>query len=201
MGLGAVELVIVVSIGAAVAMTLITVAMLRDRPPKPSKPVKPQPAPAPTLSTDEVELLKNSTRELYTKAVNEAAADFHGDLQATSRQLNKLIIRLTTDVVERELEDYRKSLAEARAQALASLQNMQQAVEQKQKDLESDMDGEMAKRRQYLIERLDKRLGEAVAAYIVESLGQGADLGAQRAFLLESLERHKDDLKREIAGG
>jgi hypothetical protein len=92
-------------------------------------------------------------------------------------------------------------LSAARESALTSLKEMQGAVEQKQKDLEADVDTELGKRRQVLMERLDKQLGAAVAAYIVESLGVNADLGAQRAFLLENLERHKKDLKQEIADG
>ena len=78
---------------------------------------------------------------------------------------------------------------------------MQTAVDSKRKDLEADLDAELVKRREALSARIDKKLGAAVAAYIVESLGKGTDLGAQRKFMLESLERHKADLKKEIEGG
>ena len=193
-------LIIALAWGGALLMTLATMVLIRGKheaPPKVTAPAKPA---MPQLAPEDIDRLKVAAEAAFTKSVQEAAASFNNDLQASSQQLNKLIIRLTTEVVERELQDYRTSLAKSREEALLSLKNMQGAVESKQQELESDMDAELAKRREYLIERLDNRLGEAVAAYIVESLGQGADLGAQRAFLLSSLERHKDDLKREVNG-
>jgi uncharacterized protein YbjQ (UPF0145 family) len=157
--------------------------------------------PTPHITPEELERLRKSTQEVFEKAVNDSAEGFHADLAATSQKLNELITRLTTQVVERELDEYRQGLTAARQQALGSLQEMQTAVQQKQKSLEADVDSELAKRQAFLIERLDQRLGAAVAAYIVESLGQGADLGAQRTFLLENLERHKEELKKEVSGG
>jgi hypothetical protein len=155
----------------------------------------------PHLTQADLDKLNTQAQTAFAKAVEEGAQTFHADLEGTSEQLNKLIIRITTDVVERELGEYRDSLAKAREAALGSLAQMQSAVEQKQKDLEADVDAELAKRRQYLMERLDRRLGAAVAAYVVESLGMNADLGAQRAFLLENLEHHKKELKQEVLDG
>lgn len=155
----------------------------------------------PHLTEDDLEKLRAKAKEAFGEAVDEGAKIFHNDLASTSEQLNKLVVRITTDVVERELDEYRQGLSTARSAALASLQQMQSSVEQKQRDLEADVDSEMQKRRQFLMERLDKKLGAAVSAYIVESLGMDADLGAQRAFLLENLERHKKELKAEIVDG
>ena len=155
----------------------------------------------PRLTEQDLEQLKTQARQAFQTAVDEGATTFHADLQKTSEQLNKLIIRITTDVVEKELDEYRSNLKTARENALNSLQEMQTAVDSKRKDLEADLDAELVKRREALSARIDKKLGAAVAAYIVESLGQGADLGAQRKFMLESLERHKADLKKEIEGG
>lgn len=159
------------------------------------------PVDLPRLTEQDLEQLKTQARQAFQTAVDEGATTFHADLQQTSEQLNKLIIRITTDVVEKELEEYRSNLKTARENALNSLQEMQTAVDSKRKDLEADLDTELVKRRDALSARIDKKLGTAVAAYIVESLGQGADLGAQRKFMLESLERHKADLKKELEGG
>jgi uncharacterized protein YbjQ (UPF0145 family) len=197
-------IVIIVVVQSVLILLLVFAVLLLQRRPKESKAeaaAAKQVATATKLRPDELERLHHSTEDVFTKAVNESAQTFHTDLKATSQQLNRLIVRLTTDVVERELQDYRDGLAAAREEAVGSLRNMQNMVEQTQKDLEADVNAQLEKRQQHLIEQLDKRLGETVAAYIVESLGQGADLGAQRAFLLESLERHKEDLKREITGG
>lgn len=153
------------------------------------------------IETQQQEMLKrlqDETQRSFEQAVTESSKQFRTDLADTSKKLNTLIVRLTTEVVERELDDYRQGLVAARQQALTSLQQMQQSVEAKQKELEADVSTELAKRQAYLLDRLDKRLGQAVTAYLVESLGQGADLGAQREYLLSQLEAHKAELKKEV---
>lgn len=145
-----------------------------------------------------IERIQQQTEKLFTQVVQDASQKFHGDLEETSKRLNALIVRITTDVVERELEEYREGLSQARTEAINSMQQMQQAVEQHQKALEADVDTEVAKRRAYLIERLDQHLSQAVSMYLVEALGKGADLGAQRGFILQSLEGRKADLKKEM---
>jgi flagellar biosynthesis/type III secretory pathway protein FliH len=194
------ELILIGVVGVQTLLLLAVLLSLRRRHRATPKAAAETVQPAPHLTKEELEKLQQSTKVVFEQAVDAASKGFHADLAATSEQLNKLIVRLTTDVVERELEEYRQGLAAARADALKSLQQMQTSVEERQKSLEADVDGELAKRRAFLMEKLDQRLGAAVAAYIVESLGQGADLGAQRSFLLENLERHKDDLKKELAG-
>lgn len=153
---------------------------------------------APEISAAERTKLEQLAEQAFQAAVETSTAKFGSDLDETSKRLNQLIMRITTEVVERELEQYRQSLAAARTAALESLSNMQSAIEQRQSDLEHDVDAELAKRRAVLEEKVERKLGEAVAAYIVDSLGQGADLGAQRAFLLENLERHKAELKTSL---
>ncbi|TAK89157.1 hypothetical protein EPO04_03600 [Patescibacteria group bacterium] len=194
-------------IGLQILLTgLVVVVLWRAR-----RPVKPAAKPA-VSAASEAELrqqieaqqqamlkrLQEETQSSFEQSVSESSKLFRSDLAETSKKLNTLIVRLTTEVVERELDEYRQSLVAARQQALTSLQQMQQSVEEKQRALEADVNSELAKRQQYLLERLDQRLGQAVTSYLVEALGQGADLGAQREYLLAQLEAHKDELKKEV---
>jgi hypothetical protein len=142
--------------------------------------------------------LQVSAQKAFTAAVDEAAVQFKQDVAGSSGRLSELIVRLTTDVVERELDTYRTELAGARDAALKSFQAMQQTITTKQTELESGLDSEVAARKEDLLKRLDAKLGMAVMTYVVERLGQGVDLGAQRNYLLESLERHKDELKQDL---
>jgi hypothetical protein len=181
------------------ALALLVIILRQSRFAKSADPKPPAAAAMSHLSPVEQQQLEQTATAAFKQTVDSATAQFGEDLHQTSGKLNQLIVRLTTEVVERELEQYRQSLATARSAALDSLTKMQQAVEERQNSLQSDLDTEVVKRRDYLIQRLELKLGEAVSAYIVESLGQGADLGAQRSFLLDSLERHKAELKKEFA--
>jgi hypothetical protein len=165
----------------------------------PPPPVSPVPPPIPRLSPEMLEHLQQQATATFEAAITKATGQFGKDLDATSSRLNALIVKLTTDIVERELQDYKQGIEAARQSAIESLGRVQAETLERQKSLQRDLEAELSQRRGQLLERVDSRLGEAAVAYIVESLGQAADLGAQRAWLLDSLERHKADLKKDLA--
>jgi hypothetical protein len=189
----------VLIIGGLLITNLVTLIVILEREKKPAaKPV--QAETLPKIPQNRLAELEAKTQAAFEASVRAATGKFDTDLSGTSQRLNELIVRLTTTVVEEELAEYRKGLAEARAAALESMRNMQTAIDKQQGSLEADMAEAVKKHQQYLIDRLDAKLGEVVANYIVDSLGQGADLGAQRAYLLSSLERNKAALKKDILG-
>lgn len=181
-------------------VVLLLVVATRKPPAPPPLPPEPHPAPSPLQLSSEVrERLEQQAAATFEAAVAKATGQFGKDLEATSSRLNGLIVKLTTEIVERELKDYKEGIEAARQEAIASLGKVQAETMERQKSLQRDIEAELSQRRQHLMERVDQRLGEAAVAYIVESLGQGADLGAQRTWLLDSLERHKADLKKDLA--
>lgn len=154
----------------------------------------------PPLSADTVARLEQATKTAFEQAVSHAGERFNSDLDGTSERLNQLIIKLTTEVVEKELEQYRQSLVKAREEAVASLHKMQDEVSKQETSIKADLDAVVEQRRTFMLDQLDKRIGQVVAGYLVESLGRGVDLGAQQAYLLDSLERNKEALKKDIRG-
>jgi hypothetical protein len=156
------------------------------------------PAPPPLAGLDSA-TLERMAQAAFEQAVTEATGEFKQQVQGSSQRLSDLAVRLTTKVVEEELEVYRTELALARDAAIKSLKEMQVAIEAKQQELEKGIDHEIVERKKHLLERLDAHLGTAVAAYIVESLGQGVDLGAQKSYLFDSLERHKVELRKDLS--
>lgn len=185
------------------ALNLVLLTVLATRkpptPPPPPAPPHPAPPPQPELSPEVRERLEQQAAATFGAAIAKATGQFGKDLDETSTRLNGLIVKLTTEIVERELKDYKAGIEAARQSAIESLGKVQTETLERQKSLQHDIETELSQRRQQLLERVDRRLGEAAVAYIVESLGQGADLGAQRTWLLDSLERHKADLKKDLA--
>jgi hypothetical protein len=41
-------------------------------------------------------------------------------------------------------------------------------------------------------------MNDVVSSYIIESLGNRVDLGAQSAYIFDMLHEHKDEIKRDI---
>ncbi len=100
---------------------------------------------------------------------------------------------LTSTVKARELK-----LAEHQAALEEELTKRQQAHAAKQAELEQKLEAEMQKRREAYVSQLDTKLGDAVAAFLADTLGQNVDLGAQTAYLVSQLEAHKDELIQEV---
>lgn len=197
-------LAIIIGLGVLNALTLLLLFRRRG-----AKPAAPKPAdaaeqaaePLPVkLSEEKIAALEAQTQAAFEQAVANASQRFNQDIAGTSQRLNDLIVRLTTGVVEDELSEYRKGLETARSSALASLQQMQQTVDQQQEALQGDMVAAVQKRQAELTQRMEAKFGTVVANYIVESLGQAVDLGAQRDYLLASLERNKEALKKDVTG-
>jgi phenylpyruvate tautomerase PptA (4-oxalocrotonate tautomerase family) len=57
---------------------------------------------------------------------------------------------------------------------------------------------ELANEKQRLAQLLDTKLADAVASFLVETLGKEVDLGAQAAYLTSMLEAHKDELIKGV---
>lgn len=165
-----------------------------------SRPLSHQSSPLAALSKQAIAHLEEETQTAFKSSVKQASQHFNHDIAKTSRTLNELIVKLTTTVVEEELVDYRRSLSEARTVALQSLTGIQKTIKQQQALLQADMEAAIKNRQTELLERLDEKIGTVVANYMVEALGQGVDLGAQREYLLASLERNKETLKKDIIG-
>ncbi len=192
---------LIILIAVLIATNMITLIVLIERRIAKPKVTKVQDStPIPKLSDTAIANIEQKTEAAFESLVNKASLQFNQDLSGTSGKLNDLIIRLTTTVVEEELSEYRKGLAAARGSALQSLASMQKTIEEQQAVLQADMQAAVNNRQAELLQRLERRLGVVATNYIVEALGQGVDLGAQREYLLSSLERNKDALKKDIAG-
>jgi hypothetical protein len=142
--------------------------------------------------------LEAKLKAAYEAKIVEAVATFGTDLQGTSKRLSEQVSRLTTTVIEEELEAYQKTLEEVRKVATQAMEQIHQAVEHQRVELRQGMEAELAGEKKLLSDKFDAKMGDVVASYISESLGSGVDLGAQMQFILTSLEAHKEDIRKDL---
>ncbi len=145
--------------------------------------------------------LDNRLKSAYEAKITEATQTFGTDLQATSTRLSEQVSRLTTTVIEEELEAYQKTLEEVRKVATQAMDQIHQAVEHQRVELRQGMEAELAAEKQLLADKFDAKIGDVVSSYISESLGTGVDLGAQMQFILTSLESHKEEIRKDLLNG
>jgi hypothetical protein len=156
---------------------------------------------APRVTPPTAAELEAKLKSAYEAKIVSATATFGTDLQATSQRLSEQVSRLTTTVIEEELEAYQKTLEQVRASAIQAMDQIHQAVEHQRSELRQGMEADLAKEKQALADKFDAKLGDVVASYISESLGSGVDIGAQMQFILTSLEAHKADIRKDLLDG
>lgn len=137
----------------------------------------------------------------YDAEITKAVNVFGTDLSSTSKQLSEQVSRLTTKVIEEELEAYQKTLEEVRHVATQAMNQIREAVEHQRIELRQGMEQELATERQHLVEKFDAKMGDVISSYISEALGSGVDLGAQMQFILTSLEAHKAEIRKDLSDG
>lgn len=119
----------------------------------------------------------------------EMQADYAKRQAALEASLTEREAELAATLRNRETE-----LAEHQTALEVELTDRQQAHVAKQSALEAQLEQEMASRREAYIKQIDTKLTESVTSFLVESLGQHVDLGAQTAYLTSLLETHKQEL-------
>jgi hypothetical protein len=145
--------------------------------------------------------IEGKLKAAYEAKIAEATQTFGTDLQGTSQKLSEQVSRLTTTVIEEELEAYQKTLEEVRKAATQAMDQIHQAVEHQRVELRQGMEAELEGEKKLLADKFDAKLGDVVASYISEALGSGVDLGAQMQFILTSLEAHKEEIRKDLLNG
>ena len=145
--------------------------------------------------------LEAHLKAAYEAKISEATQTFGTDLKGTSTRLSEQVSRLTTKVIEEELEAYQKTLEEVRHVATQAMEQIHQAVEHQRVELHQGMEAELAEEKKHLAAKFDAKMGDVVSSYISESLDSGVDLGAQMQFILTSLEAHKEEIRKDLLNG
>lgn len=156
----------------------------------------------------------------YQEVLNRSVTDFKGDLRQTTAKINDQLTQISGDILGEEMDRYRTTLNELRSKAEQTRSQAQTDVERHQAELEAliverqklletkfierhaalekQAEDEIIAAKKAYIERIDAKLGDAVTSFLSTTLQYNADLGAQEAYLLAELEKHKDELIKEV---
>lgn len=157
----------------------------------------------------------------YEKVLEDSVGDFHGELEGTTKEINSQIAKLSDDIISEEMDRYKKTLDELRGQAEQARSGAQSEIEKHQSELEAliverqksietkfierhsaleqQAEAEILATKQAYVDRIDKKLADAVTSFLSETLQYNADLGAQEAYLVSELEKHKTELISEVS--
>jgi hypothetical protein len=76
--------------------------------------------------------------------------------------------------------------------------DLQKQLDERKVQLGVELEAAVRKDREERMDAFNMRLADVVSSYIVETLDKGVDLGAQSAYILHTLEQHKEDIKKDV---
>lgn len=146
---------------------------------------------------DIAEVEKQALNELQD-ATRQAATKIQGAINGAVSRVAEHVDEMTTTTLSAEFEKYQLSLQALREQSIAGFTKLQSELDSQRdqmiKKLESQIEQEHSKR----LDQLNAKLNDVVSSYIAESLGNNVDLGSQMVSILQTLEKHKADIKRDL---
>lgn len=154
--------------------------------------------------------------------VNRSSLQLQHDLGATGSQLNKLLEKFGSEVLDDEMRLFRDNVADIRAATQGSLAGAQDQITEQQNAIlkslaerQADIDSKLAARQSELeaqleqsfaaekdaaVQRMNEKMNDAVLAFLLETLGHEVDLGAQADYLVATLEANKAELISNASG-
>lgn len=135
----------------------------------------------------------------YRQELGRRLSDYTAKLEREFADIKDEYARKQAEL-DASLKSRETTIAEQQSVQQAELVDRQRQLTAKQVELETRLETEFAKRREAYAAQLETKLGDTVTAFLTDTLGQQADLGAQMPYLLGQLEAHKADLIREVKG-
>lgn len=153
---------------------------------------------AEVFSEEDLVTVGAQAREGLSEVVQKSADMLQASLSATISGLNTKAEDMITITLSQEFEKYQASLAALREETIKEFSDLQGQLDERRTQLSAALEAEVAKDREARMELFNARLGDVVSSYIVETLDKGVDLGAQSAYIVRTLETHKEDIKKDV---
>lgn len=132
------------------------------------------------------------------KVANEAGIRFKESLNNAVDNLSVKISDMANNTLSGEFEKYQVSLQALRDQSIEEFSKLQKELDNRRTQLTEHLDKVIQTEGEKRLGALDTRMNDVVSSYLIESLGNQVDLGAQSAYIFETLEKHKDEIKKDI---
>jgi len=138
------------------------------------------------------------TKQQLSKVAGEAGERFKESLDNAVDQLSVKISDMANNTLSGEFEKYQVSLQALRDQSIEEFSKLQKELDTRRTQLTEHLDKVIQTEGEKRLGALDSRMNDVISSYLIESLGNQVDLGAQSAYIFETLEKHKDEIKKDI---
>lgn len=149
--------------------------------------------------TDMEDIQEQAHKQLEGIA-EQAASRLQQSLNNTVDGISARLSDMIETSLSQEFEKYQVSLEALREQSIEEFSKLQKELDTRRNQFSEQLDKKVVEEFKKRMELFDGRLNDVVSAYMIESLGDQVDLGAQTNYIISSLENHKAELKKDILG-
>jgi len=134
----------------------------------------------------------------FESVVQESATRLQQSLNTSIDKVSAQISEVAEATVSQEFEKYKVTLEALQTQSVQEFSKLQQDLNTKHAELLTSLDQQVSAEREKRMDTFNEHLSDVVSSYIAESLGNNVDLGAQSMYIVQMLETHKEDIKRDV---
>lgn len=131
-------------------------------------------------------------------AVEVASQRLEKSVSVSVDQLAAHVNDVAADSVSQEFDKYQASLRALNNQTVEQFAKIQTDLETQRAELLKQLEAEVLQERERRLGKFNERINDVVSSYLAETLGNRVDLGSQMPYIFEQLEKHKEDIKRDI---
>ena len=147
--------------------------------------------------TDLAEVQKRADAMLL-HAVELASQRLEKSVSAGVDQLAVHVNDVASESISQEFDKYQASLRALNNQTVEQFAKIQTDLETQRAELLKQLQAEVLLERERRLGKFNERINDVVSSYLSETLGSRVDLGSQMPYIFEQLEKHKEDIKRDI---
>ncbi|HSE29220.1 MAG TPA: hypothetical protein VLA77_01385 [Candidatus Saccharimonadales bacterium] len=149
----------------------------------------------PEIDTAEIE---KQTIEQLQKSTQQGAEKIQGAINGAISRIAEHVEEMTNTTLNAEFQKYQLSLQALREQSITEFGKLQKDLDTQREQMVEQLQKQVIAEHERRVDLLNARINDVISSYIVESLGSNVDLNAQIGVILQKLEEHKQDIKKDI---
>lgn len=180
-------------------IVLFKLARLDRRHKKQIEPAKPHTAaPVQALSQTDREALRNALTQKANKEADVILKSLQEDLEGFSQALQSTLLTNATTAMERQLAKPQHTIESFNKSITATLERLNQSLQETGATSQAQLKTEVEKQKKLLVEQFEKQMAGVINAYLITSLGEAASSTDQAALVMQQLEQHKTELRKDL---
>ncbi len=135
----------------------------------------------------------------FEKMIDHSIAELQADLEKTTSEVSQHFSKISSSIINNETDQYRQLVEKLRQKTGEIIDISREEIANQQVSLKSNMTDNVEAEKQLLIKQIDTKLADSFSSFLIEAMQHNVDLGAQTKYIIDTLESHKDELKKEIS--